>query len=285
MSKTADAAANASYFATNSSTSIHYTTGNDGIYYVLDEKYVGYHAGDGTGTQFKWYPTGVMYDENDPSSPVWGISQDSKFTINGRLTNIDVPTGTTAATKKVTDSRWINDMGLSWKLVDGQYYMGTTWWCYSQVSEGRICSHGGNNNSIGIESCVNEGSDLWYTWQKTARLVVDIMLRNNLDISRVVGHHFFTAKDCPQPLLENDLELWYEFLEMVEAEYEMATTFKDYELTFEVVSETSNVKSTGRVKQGRYSEVVAYKVTATHKVTGISESITLATSVNGSYTK
>ena len=45
--------------------------------------------------------------------------------------------------------------------------MGPTWWSYGQVVEGHICAFGGNNNSIGIESCVNKGSDLWYTWQVT----------------------------------------------------------------------------------------------------------------------
>ncbi|MBR2891642.1 MAG: N-acetylmuramoyl-L-alanine amidase [Bacilli bacterium] len=284
MSKTADAAANASYFANETSTSIHYTTGNDGIYYILDEKYVGHHAGDGTSVKFEWNPTGVYYQESDPETPVWGINSDSKFTINGQVTSISVPTGSTPQTQKVTDPRWINDMGLSWKVVDGQYYMGTTWWCYSQISEGRICNKGGNNNSIGIESCVNQGSDLWYTWQKTARLVADIMIRNNLDITRVVGHHFYSAKDCPQPMLENDLEIWYEFIELVKAEYQMATEFADYELSFEVVGDTNSVDSTGRIKQSRYSEVITYKVTVTDK-DGNTESITLATSINGTYTK
>ncbi len=287
MSTTADGAANASYFASNSSTSIHYTTGNDGIYYVLDEKYVGFHAGDGTGTTFKWYPTGVMATSTvlKEQIPVWGISKNSKFTINGTETSIDVPTGSTTQTQKVTDSRWINDMGLSWKVVDGQYYMGTTWWCYSQIAEGRICSHGGNNNSIGIESCVNKGSDLWYTWQKTAQLVADIMVRQNLDITRVVGHHFYSAKDCPQPLLENDLEIWKEFIKLVEAEYEMITTFKDYEVSIEILNDSTSASTLGRVKQGRFAEVISYKVTITNTLTSEVETITLASSINGSYTK
>ena len=104
----------------------------------------------------------------------------------------------------------------------GQYYMGTTWWCYSQVAEGRICSKGGNLNSIGIESAVNPESNLWYTWQRTAQLVAKLMLENDLDITRVKGHHFYSAKDCPQPLLENDLEIWWKFIEMVEHEYDLS---------------------------------------------------------------
>ena len=185
----------------------------------MDDKLVGFHAGDGTKVEFTWTKTGVMHEEGDPLFPVWGINSDSYFTINGKATTIPVPEGTTAATKKVTSARWINNMGLPFKVVDGEYYMGTTYWCYTQVAEGRICSHGGNLNSIGIESAVNEGTDLWYTWHKTAQLVAKLMVENDLDITRVVGHHFFSAKDCPQPMLENDLEIWYVFRGMVELEY------------------------------------------------------------------
>ena len=163
MAKGSTASANANYFATNTSTSIHYVTGNDGVFSVLDDSYVAYHAGDGTSVKFEWFPTGVTYKDGDPVYPVFGITANSKFSINGTETTISVPEGTTAATKKVTDSKWINDMGLAFKIVDGQYYMGTTWWCYSQVAEGRICSKGGNLNSIGIESAVNPESNLWYT--------------------------------------------------------------------------------------------------------------------------
>ena len=111
--------------------------------------------------------------------------------------------------------------------------------------EGRICSNGGNRNSIGIESCVNEGSDLWYTWQKTAMLVADIMYRHNLDITRVKGHHFYSAKNCPQPFLEHDLRLWDEFIEVVKAEYAKIVSFSDYNIVFN--SDSEYVKEYGRI--------------------------------------
>ena len=285
MSKTADGNANAQYFATGGgNTSIHYVTGNDGIYHILDNSLVGFHAGDGTGTRFKWIPTGVMYQAGDPQYPVWGISSDSYFMINGKKTTYPVPTGDTQQTKKVTDPYWINDMGLSFKVVDGEYYMGTTYWCYNQVSEGRICNHGGNNNSVGIESCVNQGSDLWYTWQLTAQLVAHLMIDFDLDITRVVGHHFYSAKNCPQPMLENDLQLWWYFIELVKAEYEVLTTLANYDISFEVLS-GSTVRENGRVRQPKYSECIQYKVVLTNKTTSQTEEIVLASVVNGSFTK
>lgn len=284
MAKGSTASANANYFATNTSTSIHYVTGNDGVFSVLDDSYVAYHAGDGTSVKFEWFPTGVTYKDGDPVYPVFGITANSKFSINGTETTISVPEGTIAATKKVTDSKWINDMGLAFKIVDGQYYMGTTWWCYSQVAEGRICSKGGNLNSIGIESAVNPESNLWYTWQRTAQLVAKLMLENDLDITRVKGHHFYSAKDCPQPLLENDLEIWWKFIEMVEHEYDMLTKYKDYQFTFELDTETTAVNNNGRVvEQPLYTEVVTYTVTIDNGTT--SETITLSTIVEGMYCK
>jgi N-acetylmuramoyl-L-alanine amidase CwlA len=159
--------------------------------------------------------------------------------------------------------------------------MGTTWWAYTQVYEGRICSTGGNYNSIGIESCVNEGSDLWYTWQLTAQLVARLMDENSLDITRVRGHHFYTAKNCPQPMLENDQEIWYEFLELVEAEHELLTKYADYEISF-VSHNPEILDNNGRiVKQPSETTSVSYTITFTKD--GQSQSITLASMVQGLY--
>ncbi|MCM1513895.1 MAG: InlB B-repeat-containing protein [Anaeroplasma bactoclasticum] len=273
------AKANANYFSNGGGgTSIHYVTGNDGVYSSLDDKLIAYHAGDSSGPAFKWNPTGVQYDANDPQWPTWGISDDYFFTMNGKKTSIKVPYETERGYGYVKDTRFINDMGLAFTIIDGQYYMGTTWWVYSQVSEGRICSTGGNKNSIGIESCVNPESDLWYTWQKTAQLVARLLLENDLDITRVVGHHFYTAKDCPQPLLENDLEIWWIFIDMVKHEYELLTTFKDTNFVFSCDSTT--IGSNGRVtEQPMFDEIVTYTV----KVNG--EEITLATMIEGRYNK
>ena len=286
MAKGATAKANADYFAGGGGgTSIHYVTGNDGVYHVLDDSLVGFHAGDGTGVTFEWIPVGVMWEEGDPLYPVWGISSDSYFTINGKKTTYHVPEGSTAATKCVTDSRWINDMGLAYKVVDGQYYMGTTWWCYTQVSEGRICNKGGNNNSIGIESAVNEGTDLWYTWQLTAQLVAHLMIQENLDITRVVGHHFYSAKNCPQPLLENDLEIWWEFIDMVELEHKLLTELSDYYYEMQAVGTQPAMNSNGRLVMQEDAQIVTYKVQVVNTTTNQVEEITLATAVNGIYSR
>ncbi len=309
MASGANAAANASYFATNGSTSIHYTTGNDGVYYCMDESKGAWHAGDSGALdkvgEFKWIPTGIKVGLNDPKYPNFTISNDFYYELNGQKTPIKMPTpwnysgrntdhtlnadGTISSKsgfggtsfKNRTPESFINKQGLPFTIINGEYYMGTTWWCYTQVYEGRICSTGGNRNSIGIESCVNEGSDLWLTWQRTAQLVADIMLRQNLDITRVRGHHFFTAKDCPQPMLANDLEIWDEFIELVETEYELLSKYEGYEVSI-VSNNTNIVNKYGRVtKQPNETTCVTYTITFTKG--SETKSITLASMVQGIY--
>ena len=103
----------------------------------------------------------------------------------------------------------------------------------------------------------------------------------NLDITRVRGHHFFTAKDCPQPLLENDLEIWWEFLELVEAEYDLLTKYSDYQIKFESHN-PEILDNNGRiVKQPDATTTVSYTITVTKD--GSSKSVTLSSIIQGLY--
>ncbi len=281
MSKGSNAEATARFFSGNSGASAHFCTGNDGVFQTLDLNVKGWHAGDGVNSSFSWDNTGVAYDENDPQWPEFGISSNAKFTINGKETTITVPYKEQRGSEGyVTDSKWLTDQGLAFKVENGYYYLATTWWCYSNVWEGRICSRGGNRYGIGIESAVDEGSDLWLTWQITARLCADLMVKYNLDITRVVGHNMFAGKDCPQPLLENDLEIWWEFIELVEAEYEAMTTYKNSTFNFKVVTGSELISENGRVtEQPEYSTTVTYEV----EVNG--QKVQLSSIIPGIYTK
>lgn len=286
---TANAKAHGAYFAqplSENATSIHYSTGNDGIYKGLDEKYRAAHAGDdgsfNTVNGFSWIDTPVEVLPTDPKFPVVTITSNATFAINGRDTEVKVPNETKFNRGYVTDSKWLNNQGIAVNINDNKYQIGTTWWCYTQVSEGRICSNGGNANSIGIESAVNYGSDLWYTWQITAQLVADIMSRYSLDITRVKGHHFFSAKNCPQPMLENDLEIWWEFIDLVQAEYDKLTNLKNCEISFTSNSEYVNDK--GRVvNQPLTSQVVTYTVSV--KKDSKTYTVELASVLEGMYNR
>ena len=309
MSSGADAKANANYFVGDNAVSIHYCTGNDGIYQALTHDLGGYHAGDSGALEqvgpFQWMPTGVKVGANDPLYPNFTISTDFYYEINGQKTSIPMPKpwnysgrgtdhtlnpdGTISSKANFGQSgfqnrepeSFMNDMSLPFKVVGDEYYMGTTWWCYTQVYEGRICSTGGNRNSIGIESCVDKGSDLWYTWQITAQLVARLLNQYNLEMTRVRGHHFFTAKDCPQPMLENNLCIWWKFLELVEAERELLNEYSDYEITF-VSNNPDIVDNHGRIiAQPSETTCVSYTITFTKD--GQSQSITLSSIINGLY--
>ena len=313
MAKGANAAANAGYFVqpvSENSTSIHYTTGNDGVFHCMDVTTRAAHAGDTSSSDsvgaFAWLSTGVAAPANVTPYDLLAIevtvSDDCHYVINGQKTSIPLPPTYVYSGRKsnhtynnkgqivnaedgsVRDAEtYFNDMGFRFIVENGEYKMAKTWWCYTQVWEGRICTCGGNSNAIGIESCVNEGSDLWYTWQLTAQLVAHLMQDNNLDINRVVGHHFHSAKNCPQPMLENDMEIWNEFFQLVEAEYELLTKYSDYTISFEVLSGEDVLADNGRVSFGKEASIVTYKVTVTKG--GNSESIILASAVPGSFLK
>ncbi len=287
---TSDANANMSWFTaplSKNTTSIHYTTGNDGVFSGVGEAYKAAHAGDDGAVafgvpKFEWRPTTIKIEATDPLFPVVTITANATFAINGKDTGIKVPEETKFGRGYVADNKWLNDMGIAVDTTGEYYQLGTAWWCYTQVTEGRICSNGGNANSIGIESVVNNGSDLWWTWQRTAQLVADIMDRNDLDITRVKGHHFFSAKNCPQPMLENDLEIWGEFIELVQAERKAIDVFEN--CTVEFTSNSQTVNDKGRIaKLDNDSQIVTYTVTITNgdKV----ETITLASAIQGHYSK
>ena len=313
MNAGADADANASYFVqptSQNSTSIHYTTGNDGVFHCMDVTTRAAHAGDSSSSDsvgaFAWVSTGVSAPANVTPYDLLAIkvtvSDDCYFEINGQKTTIPLPPTYVYSGRKSNHTynnkgqvvnaengvardaeTYFNDMGFRFIVKNGEYKMAKTWWCYTQVWEGRICTCGGNSNAIGIESCVNKGSDLWYTWQLTAQLVANLMLENNLDINRVVGHHFHSAKNCPQPMLENDMEIWNEFFQLFEAEYELLTKYSDYTIKFEVLTGSDVLADNGRVTQGLESTIVTYKVTVTKG--GTSESIILASAVPGTFLK
>ncbi|MDL2292872.1 InlB B-repeat-containing protein [Acholeplasma sp. OttesenSCG-928-E16] len=307
MNAGANAASNAGYFVDNASVSIHYTVGNDGVFHCLDDKYGAYHAGDSASNTyvglFEWLPTGVDYNGTDLINDLLNInvtaSNDAYYEINGVKTTIKLPAtydynsrgtnyaynsdGTiTSGSRTAPIESFFTDSGFRFKVEDGKYYMAKTWWCYTQVYEGRICSVGGNRNSVGIESCVDKGSDLWYTWQKLAQLVAQLVIDHNLDITRAVMHNFFTSKDCHQPFLANNMELWYVFMDMLEHEYNLLKNFAEYQ--FALTTTNPLVASNGRITSSDDAEILTYTITVTNP-DGSTEQVTLGSAVNGIYSK
>ena len=192
--------------------SFQYIVGNDGYYHNIPDDETAYHAGDGAerDSWFEEYPTNVY---GVKEKPYVMISTDGYYMLDGQKTNISAPRNNKG---EILTTDYINDLGIYTSIKDGQYYIGKTW--YSPTYD-RIANHGGNTNSIGIESCVNKGSDIYLTIQRIAKLVAKLLDDNNLGFDRVVQHHYFSGKDCPQTMRTEGY--WEHFLDLVKTEYQM----------------------------------------------------------------
>ncbi len=276
---------NASYLATGGASSIHYVVGDYAVNSVVDEKYMAWHAGDGSGA-FEWLNTGVK--QSDKSKPTFGVI-DGYFSVNGTKTSIIVPTkgkrsnGSDAVIENVSE-KYFTSLGPVWKVGDdGTVYMGNTWACFTQVWEGAVSSRGGNTRSIGIETCVNlkdnsgKAANLFDTWQRTAKLCADILVRYNLDVSRVQQHNTFSGKDCPHAMRK--VGYWDKFIEMIEVEKAIKSEYKDAEITM-VSHNPEIVDNTGQVvKIPTTTTTVSYTITV--KIGQTSKSITLSSVIPG----
>ncbi len=243
---TASAAASAGAVAHNSyvtngggGTSWHYTLGNDGIFHHVPNNEVAYHAGDGS-RQYAMNATnndtGIVASSKE--KPIVTITPDGYYALNGEKSKILAPTNNGAI---LTTAR-INNLGVQTVVgTNGNWWIGNTWYSstYNYIGNG-----GGNRNSIGIESCVNKGSDVFLTWQLLAKLVAYLMEEQGLGIDRVVQHHYFSGKDCPMTM--RHAEMWNYFKEMVQAEYLVRTVLKDYTITFQS-SNPDLISASGRI--------------------------------------
>ena len=257
------ASMNKTYNSNGTQASWHYSVGNDGVWACQSEAYGAWHAG--ASKKMTWTKTTVKYTSGDPEIARVTLGSDGYFYINGKKSNVQ---NTTSGTR-------LNGLGLACEVRDGYYYLGGH---YYNSSYGYISSTGGNNNSIGMETSVRKGSDLWLTWQYTAQLCANLLLKYELPITRLTGHHFFSGKWCPQPMLENDLEIWWEFVDLVKAEMSLFGEYSSADLNFSTESQYLN--NFGRItSQPVYSQCVTYTVSYT--LNGQTKSITLSSIIPG----
>ncbi len=228
--------------------SFQYVVGNDGIFHQIPDNEVAYHAGDGTKYGYTLLDSGVR---GNNVNPVITISKDGYYEIDGKKSTIQAPIAYIEENGKVVVNRNtitsdINSQGILCKNIKGVYYLGNTY--FNQTYQ-KIANRGGNNNSIGIESCINEKSDIYYTWQLTSKLVAKLMFENNLTIDDVVQHHYFSGKNCPQTMREN--EMWHHFIDLVKFEYQMLL-FKEEGYAIKFIMLSNNLMPNGRItKEGK----------------------------------
>ena len=224
--------------------SYQYVVDNEGIYHNVPDNEVAYHAGCGTKFDYNLYDTGI---KGTNVNPIVTISADGYYKVDGVKSNIIAPRykivkdGEVVVDRVAINSE-INDQGVLCKLIDGTYFIGET---YFNTTYKKICNHGGNNNSIGIESCITDGTDIFYTWQKTAKLVAYLMDKENLTINDVVQHHYFSGKNCPQTMRENGK--WERVRKLIQFEYDILM-FKKEGYVIELIIQDNRVLPNGRVK-------------------------------------
>lgn len=68
-----------------------------------------------------------------------------------------------------------------------------------------------NNNSIGIEICINSDGDYNKAVDNTVELVQYLMKELNIDINHVVRHYDASRKNCPQSMSGNNWARWTKF--------------------------------------------------------------------------
>ena len=136
---------------------------------------------------------------------------------------------------------------------------------------------GGNRNGIGIEMAVNDDGDVFRTWQRTAKLVVDLLFQFNLPIENQKYHNDFSGKDCPNTLRNAGLVPLFE--EFIATEYHVRDNFPDAEITFE--SHNPDILDNhGRIiAMPDRAMTVSYTITVTYD--GITESRTFYSYVPG----
>lgn len=240
--------------ASNTGSSWHYTIGNDGLYQQIEENKVSWHAGDGTdwGETTVLQDTGVKFTEYRPKVT---ISDDGYFVINGQKTTVASPRKEDGTVETRTNQLGI----LAVKGANGNYFIPTTW-----ISSGYskpVCIRGGNINGIGIESAVNTGSDVYFTWQRLAKLVAELLVKHDLLPDRVTFHNNFSNKTCPNTMITNNLVDM--FLEMVYTEYAVAKNYADYKIEF-ISNNPDIIDNTGRVVNAPESTtMVSYTIKLT----------------------
>lgn len=95
------------------------------------------------------------------------------------------------------------------------------------------CGDGGgkygitNNNSVGVEMCINADGDYDKTFANTVEVVKQLMEELGIDADHVVRHYDASRKNCPQTFSGNDWARWKEFKEKLTESEEL--TMSQYE--------------------------------------------------------
>ena len=213
---------------TNIKTSFHYCVDNREIYHLVNDNLYALHAGCGQ-REFKLIDTKIKATNTYPTLE---INEKGYYTLNGKNSNIKAPTnnGRLLSTKDIVDLGIYTTVG-----KNGNYHINDS---YYNTTYKKISNTGGGINGIGIEMCVVPNEDYIITVRNTAKLVAKLLVKNNLNLDRVVQHNHFSGKDCPIAIRR--ASWWNEFKELISLEKYALENFKDYDFVWESKNNSLN---------------------------------------------
>lgn len=116
---------------------------------------------------------------------------------------------------------------------------------YQSFEDEVICWHAGdgtatigngNNNSIGIEMCINEDGSYEGAMRHDAKLIAMLLHKYNLSLANVKRHYDWSGKICPNYMITQGR--WLEFLGLVDKEYTAMKLLKGKKVTWTVTTDT-----------------------------------------------
>lgn len=251
----------------NKSTSWHFTVGNDGVYQHLELNTAGRHTMEAGFVDAGFIDTFI---EATKIKPNMTISNDGYYVIEAIKTNIKAP----LVRGRLPKNSDIVELGIWPVIIDGTYHIPET--RFLDVFGGNIVINGGSLNGIGIEMAVDNTSNVFLTWQRTAKLVAKLLIDNDMLLDRVVFHNLFSGKPCPRTALESDnIET---LLKYIEIEYNILKYYSNY--TIELIpSNNKFLADNGLILfNPNYDSVLFYSIQVTNNE-GKTETIDLRTSI------
>ena len=206
----------------------------------------------------------VVHDTGSPSAGADATMHNNYIKRLNAITDPDDPNDRVVSWHYTIDDKLcyqhlpLDEVG--WHAGDGSHRYGDIY--TNNTYKKTDCIGGGNYNGIGIESCINNGTDYTYTMRRLAKLVAGLLVKYNLGVDRVKQHWHFSGKNCPQVMRENNR--WNEFIYLVKLEYYFMTELKG--VTLEWTSLTPSIMDDeGRIigKQSN-GTTVSYKVKANY---------------------
>lgn len=211
----------------------HFTVDDKETYQHVPLDEIAYHAGDGTDVSFTLTDTGVPFTKEIPDLTF--NKEDNFLYVNNVKTNLMAP--------KDKDGNYHHDITPSGlyteKGENGNYWINAYYYnkYYYLVS-----NKGGNNNSIGIETCIFDGVIYSKVIRRLANLVAHLLNLYHLTPRRVLQHNNFSGKNCPWSMRaakENTPFAYSHFMELVNIEYFIVKYLPEVKFTY--VSHNPNI--------------------------------------------